>query len=144
MDVNQPELIKARRKLLPWWIKFFCWIFMLAALLSFAATVAFFLDFQPELSIFGFDAKDNYPVNALIIFTVFLSNGLAAYCLWFGKNEAIILAKFSAYLGIFLCVASMIIDAYNGRLVLRVELIFLAVFLWKLKKIEPYWFSIDH
>lgn len=128
-----------RRGLLPWWIKFFCWVFMIAGILSLIALLLTFLGYEADLTIYGFDAKDNYPFNFILILSVFLFNTIVAYSLWFEKPKAILLGKINALIGIFLCSLFMILTAVNGNFTIRLEIILLVVFLLKLDQIKEKW-----
>ncbi|RCW91334.1 hypothetical protein [Winogradskyella arenosi] len=131
-----------RRALLPWWIKVFCWFFMLIGLMAF---VCFFLGFttiKPALAFYGFESYEPFSINGLIVITVGVFKGITAFLLWFEKDYAITFGKIDALIGIVICGISMLIlpfvnDGINIQI--RLELALLIPYLWKLNKIAPEW-----
>jgi hypothetical protein len=136
---------KRRRKMLPWWIKIFCWIFMLFGLLSFVCLILGFTNIKPALAFYGFETNEPFSLNGLLVISVGLLKGVAAFALWFEKDYAIKIGKIDAIIGIALCIISMVVlpfiqDGFN--LIIRLELALLIPFLIKLNKIQKEWESI--
>ena len=127
-----------RRDLLPTWIKVFCWIFMIAAVLSVIVALLYVINIQLSLDLFGFSAADGV-VSLLIALSAFLFNGVAAFMLWTEHKDAVTVAKLSAYYGILLCIVSTILTLMSSRVMFRLEIILLVLFLNKLNKIEYDW-----
>ena len=98
---------KRRRKMLPWWIKIFCWIFMLFGLLSFVCLILGFTNIKPALAFYGFETNEPFSLNGLIVISVGILKGITAFALWFEKGFAIKIGKIDAIIGIILCVNSM-------------------------------------
>ena len=65
-EFEKPLII--RRKLLPWWIKIFCWIFMIMGVGAIGALIAspFIPSFQ--LSIYGFETST--PLSGIGLFII--------------------------------------------------------------------------
>lgn len=131
-------MLSSKRKLLPWWIKFFCWIFMITGFLSILIILLTIVGIKPELALYGFDAQQGSFIMLLIYFT-FLFNGLVAYMLWTGKKLAIRIGLINAIWGILLCLISMILSYYNSDFKIRLELVLLILFFIKIKKIKSQW-----
>ncbi|MFL0354774.1 hypothetical protein [Xanthomarina sp. GH4-25] len=136
---------KRRRKMLPWWIKIFCWIFMLFGLLSFVCLILGFTNIKPDLAFYGFETNEPFSLYGLIVISIGLLKGVTAFALWFEKDFAIKIGKIDAIIGIALCVMSMVVlpfiqDGFN--ITLRLELVLLIPFLIKLNKIQKEWESI--
>jgi len=136
---------KRRRKILPWWIKIFCWIFMLFGLLSFVCLILGFTNIKPDLAFYGFETNEPFSLYGLIVISIGLLKGVTAFALWFEKDFAIKIGKIDAIIGIALCVISMVVlpfiqDGFN--ITLRLELVLLIPFLIKLNKIQKEWESI--
>jgi uncharacterized BrkB/YihY/UPF0761 family membrane protein len=136
------ETNKRRRKLLPWWIKVFCWIFMIFGLLAFVCLLLGFTNIKPSLAFYGFETNEPFSVIGMLVITVGILKGITAFSLWFEKNFAIKLGKIDAIVGIIICVISMLIlpylnDGFNFQI--RLELALLIPFLLKLNKIEKEW-----
>ena len=101
-EFDKPLII--RRKLLPWWVKAFCWLFMIMGVCSIGALIAspFMTNFS--LSVYGFQTQTPLSGIGLFIIAILIFKGFAAYSLWFEKQNAITIAKIDAVIGIVLCV----------------------------------------
>jgi len=136
-----------RRDLLPWWVKFFCWFFMLFGVTAIICLIAGLLGFYPVMSFYGFETNEPTSPIGLLLIAVCLFNGYTAFLLWFEKNNAIGIARANAIVGIVVCVVSMIVMPFfqNGfKLTFRLELILLALYYRKLTQIEDDWQSKVH
>ncbi|WP_396212523.1 hypothetical protein [Flavobacterium sp.] len=127
-----------RRNLLPWWIKFFCWLFMFTSVLAIVRVILSYFYIYSDFEFYGLNANDGL-LNTLIVFIVFTLHGLTGYSLWFEKGYGIVLAKVDAIFGILVCVYTMFLGYQIGNLTFRLELVLLVLFLIKLIKIKPYW-----
>jgi magnesium-transporting ATPase (P-type) len=135
---------KRRRKMLPWWIKVFCWIFMLFGLLSIVCLILGFTNIKPALAFYGFETNEPFSLNGLIVITIGILKGITAFALWFEKDFAIKIGKIDAIIGIVLCAISMLVlplfqDGFN--ITIRLELALLIPYLIKLNKIQKGWES---
>lgn len=136
---------KRRRKLLPWWIKMFCWIFMLFGAMSIVCFVLGFTNIKPDLAFYGFETNEPFSLIGLLVISTGIFKGITAFALWFEKDYAVKLGKIDAVIGIILCVISMCVlpffqDGFN--ITLRLELALLIPFLIKLNKIQKEWESL--
>jgi hypothetical protein len=127
-----------RRELLPWWMKVFCWLFMIFAGVAVFSLTTFLAGELPFISFYGFDGSVSI-LDFLIIFPVVLLHGLTGYYLWFEKDEAILLSRLCGIVGILACIASMFVTTTNGNFTFRFEIIFLAVFLKRISIIQDEW-----
>jgi len=130
-----------RRSLLPWWIKGFCWLFMITAFIAILRMILLLFEINTEFEFYGINAKENIPINGIIVFLVFILHGFTAYSLWFEKDYAIKMGLFDALIGIVLCLFSMVASFYYGHFTIRLEIILLVLFLVKLLKIRFKWNS---
>ena len=139
---------KRRRKLLPWWIKFFCWFFMLFGVL---ALICFFLGFfnlSVDLSFYGLNTNQPFSMIGLIVIGLALFKGFSAYSLWFETSNAINIAIVDTVIGIVMCTMSMFVFPFLGdentfEFSLRLELVLLVPYLIKLNRIKKEWESIN-
>jgi hypothetical protein len=142
---DKPEII--RRKLLPWWIKTFCWIFMLLGVCAIGALIGSLFTPNIDLSIYGFSSNNAYSGTGVFIITIAAFKGFTAYSLWFEKPNAITIAKIDAISGIVICAASMFILPFindvNGHFSLRLELLLLIPYYSKINKIEYEWDNLE-
>lgn len=139
-EFSQPAL--RRRQLLPWWIKGFSFLFMFTGVIAVFCLVLGVFGKEVSLSMYGFEAYDSFSVNGLIVISVFILKGVAAWSLWFEKDYAIFLGETDAVLGIALCLVSMFVLPYlqpDFRGSIRIELILLFPYLIKLIKIKDQW-----
>ncbi len=131
-----------RRKLLPWWIKVFCWIFMFTGLMGVVCLIVALFGVKPALSMYGFETNEPFSLIGMMVIFIFILKGVAAFFLWFEKDLAIKIGRIDALIGIVLCCASMFIlpffqDGFN--ISLRLELALLIPYLIKLNKIQGKW-----
>lgn len=132
----------SRRKLLPWWIKVFCWIFMIFGMLSIFLLILGFFDITVSIGIYGFKANKVFSINGIIVIAVFIYKGFTGLSLWQEKDNAIQLGQIDAVIGFILCAISMFIlpifqDEFN--ITFRLDLVLLIVFFVKLNKIQNEW-----
>lgn len=143
-EFDKPAII--RRKLLPWWIKIFCWIFMLLAVCAAGSLIMNLFVSNVNLSIYGFSSETAYSGTGIFIIAVMLLKGFAAYSLWFEKPNAIIIAKIDAVCGIAICIASLFILPFStadGHFSLRLEILLLIPYYMKVNKIEYEWDNLE-
>ncbi|MGS2727149.1 hypothetical protein ACU8DI_11120 [Psychroserpens sp. BH13MA-6] len=137
------ENIKTRRrKMLPWWIKIFCWIFMLFGILSFVCLILGFTNVKPALAFYGFETNEPFSLNGLIVIAIGILKGITAFGLWFEKDFAVKIGKIDAIIGIALCGISMLVLPFlqeGFNITIRLELLLLIPYLFKLNKIQKEW-----
>ncbi|MFH6994006.1 hypothetical protein [Flavobacterium sp. FlaQc-48] len=143
-EFDKPAII--RRELLPWWIKTFCWIFMILSVCAAGALVTNLFVPNVIVSLYGFSSDTAYSVTGLFIIAVMFLKGFAAYSLWFEKPNAITIAKVDAISGIVICIASFFIlplSTQNGHFSLRLEILLLIPYYRKVNKIEYEWDNLE-
>lgn len=143
-EFEKPTII--RRKLLPWWIKTFCWIFMVLGFCAVASLIGNLFTSNVELSLYGFSSNYAYSGTGLFIIAIAGFKGFAAYSLWFEKPNAISIGKIDAIFGVVICIASMFILPFtsgDGHIQIRLELLLLIPYYIKLNKIEYEWDNLE-
>lgn len=133
-----------RRALLPWWIKIFCWLFMLAACIVPFGIIARIMHYPTDFEMFGIGSHDPFSAQGAIAMLIILFNGITALLLWAEWEKAIMVAKINAIINIGICVIVMgyfLIEKHNINF--RLELILLALFLYKLNNIQYKWENLD-
>ncbi|KRB55845.1 hypothetical protein [Flavobacterium sp. Root186] len=143
-EFEKPSII--RRKLLPWWIKTFCWIFMLMGALGLASLIGNVFTENINLSLYGFSSNTAYSGVGVFIIATMAFKGFAAYSLWFEKANAITIAKIDAIVGIAICIVSMFIIPFttgDGHISLRLEILLLIPYYIKINKIEYEWDNLE-
>lgn len=143
-EFDTPAII--RRKLLPWWIKTFCWIFMFLAICGLGTLIGSAFSTNVHLSLYGFETNTAYSGVGIFLIAVMTLKGYAAYSLWFEKENAIVIAKVDAVIGIVICIVSMFILPFkteNGHIPLRLEIALLIPYYIKINKIEYEWDNLE-
>lgn len=143
-EFEKPEVV--RRKLLPWWIKVFCWIFMLMAVFAVGSLITNLFVPNVNLSLYGFSTDTAYSGTGIFIISVMLLKGFAAFSLWFEKPNAIMIAKIDAIIGIAICIASLFIlpfSAGKDHFSFRLEIFLLIPYYIKVNKIEYEWDNLE-
>jgi len=97
-DLLEPlEMMRiSRRKLLPWWIKIFCWIFMIFGVLAIGCLALGLLGYTTDLAFYGFETDEALTWTGLLIIVTFGFKAVTAFSLWFEKDYAIALGKIDA------------------------------------------------
>lgn len=143
-EFDKPPVI--RRKLLPWWIKTFCWIFMLLGICAAGSLIGNLFTANIDLSLYGFSSNSAYTGTGLFIIAIAAFKGFAAYSLWFEKPNAILIGKIDAVCGVVICIASMFILPFttgDGHIQIRLEILLLIPYYIKLNKIEYEWDNLE-
>ena len=141
--LNQFEIVKvSRRKLLPWWMKFFCWFFMIFGVAAIGCLLLGLFGIPENLSLYGFQSNQQFSLTGIIILFVAIFKGITAFFLWFEKDYAITLGVVDAIIGMVMCLIFMTVLPFaieNFHATLRLEFVLLIPYLIKLKKIQPEW-----
>ncbi|WP_423736922.1 hypothetical protein [Chitinophaga caseinilytica] len=128
-----------RRKLLPVWIKIFCWIFVFMGAMSVLALFLAVLEIPVTLAFFGLQANDGFSLTGLTIIFTFILKGIVSIGLLGAQKWAVDLAIVDALIGIILCLTTSIIVISNGGFTIRLEIFLLGLYLWKMLKIRNEW-----
>jgi len=132
-----------RKKLLPWWVKVFCWLFLIAGAFATLGLIfgAFGTDF--ELSVYGLETNKPLSLIGVIIISIFIFKAVAAYGLLYEKNWAVTVAIIDAIIGIVICVLIMfyplVTQNESLNFTFRLELVALVPYLVLLFKIRRKW-----
>ncbi|MDA6069500.1 hypothetical protein NJT12_07710 [Flavobacterium sp. AC] len=143
-EFDKPAII--RRKLLPWWIKTFCWLFMILAVCAIGAVITNLFTPYVHLSLYGFSSNTTFSATGIFIIAIMLLKGFAAYSLWFEKPNAISIGKIDAICGVVICIGSMFVQPFttnDGHFPLRLEILLLIPYYMRLNKIEYTWDNLE-
>jgi hypothetical protein len=145
LDEFSPEALAVvkRRQLLPVWIKICIWIFLVAGAIAVPAFIIGIFGFSFSIAMYGFSTTEPTSMVGIALLLLFVLKGVVSYGLWFEKKWAINLGLFDGYLGIAICIISMIFAL--GRDVsgfsFRLEIVFLIPYLIKLHRIKRPWMT---
>ena len=135
--------ITYKRKLLPWWMKVFIWIFLILSAIVPIAIAFGLLGYKFTISIYGLETNKPLSLMSGLLMLIFILKGVVSYGLWTGKKWAVIFGILDAFIGILICLYIMLIGFIgpkNGSVFsFRFELLLLILFLIKLFKIKPIW-----
>jgi hypothetical protein len=135
--------LKRRRDLLPWWIKVFCWIFMVAGIAAAVGLVIGGMGYPFQVSVYGLQTFDPLSPIGLFLIGIFLYKALTGLMLWMEKDSAIVLGQIDAISAIAICAFAMIyplLDARPGAMIsIRLELALIIPYLVKLNRIKKDW-----
>jgi len=133
---SEPEL--PRKKLIPRWIKVFAWLFIaFAVLMPIYIIWAIFTSSDLQISIFGLSySGPALSLWGMLFIGIFMFYGISAYGLLFGKDWGLVACLANGYIGILLCIVSMVLSA---GLHIRLEPIIQIFYLLKLHKIRKQW-----
>lgn len=95
-----------------------------------------------DLSLYGFETNKPLSLLGSLIIAFMLFKAFTAYSLWFEKDKAILLGKIDAIAGIVICVISMVaipIFVENAEVSIRLELLLLIPYYYKLENIKNAW-----
>ena len=130
-----------RKQLVPIWIKVFGWFFMVvAALMAPYMIWSIIAGTDIEMELFGVSyagpAANPY---AFIVFALFAFLGFTAYGLLFGKDWGVTGCLVNGYLGLGICILTMIL---SGGTNIRAEPIVHFFYLRRLHKIRKPWITM--
>lgn len=135
-----------RRKLLPIWMKIFCWIFMFMGVMAILSLLYGAFGNQADLSFYGLQTTRPISVIGICIVAIMVFKAFTAYSLWFEKDNAIILSKIDSLAGIFICIISMFLMPFiieDSIFSIRLEILFLIPYYMKISKIEYEWDNLE-
>lgn len=135
------KVTQRRRKLLPWWMKVFIWLFGIAGLIVPIAFIFGILRFEFNTAMYGLETNNPLTWLGIFILLIFLHKGFVAFGLWFEKSWAPKLALADAGLGIVICMMVMGMQLFDSgsSFSFRLELVLIIPYLIKLIKIEEPW-----
>lgn len=132
-----------RKKLLPWWIKVFSWIFLVFGVIVPVALIAVLLGYGIDLSIYGPTTTEPISLLGILIIVIFALKGMVSFGFLQQKDWAVKLGIVDAILGTAICVMLMSYSLFISeiRFSIRLELILLTPYFMRLLKIKSVWES---
>jgi hypothetical protein len=135
-DDTQP--LKRRWFLLPWWIRAFAWLFLLAGVLTPFILIAGFFRIPIMLNLYGLSSTVPLSLVGLSLIALYMLKGLAAYGLWAEKDWGITVAFIDGLIGVVVCIAN-IWGTADVRFYFRLDIIILLIYLIKLYRLREQW-----
>jgi len=136
--------LERRRKLLPWWVIAFTWLFLLFFALMPVAVIMGLLKYKFVMSLLGLSTNEPFSLIGLAVMALFGLKGVTAFALWTEKKWAVGLAKIDAILSIAVCLAVMAYAIFAlHSFSIRLELIVLALYFYKMNQIQHDWENFD-
>jgi len=137
-----PQKTARRRDLLPWWIKIFTLIFLVAGIITPVVFILGLLKVPVYVALYGFETNNPISFAGLFLIGISLFKGITAWGLWTEKDWAITIGQIDAAMGIIICIFMMFIyPLINPSFYfnIRLELFLLIPFLIKLWRISGEW-----
>ena len=130
-----------RKKLVPLWIKVFGWLFIvMGATAPFGYAYTVLTKTESGFMLLGLEATGaTLSFTGVFLMVVFLSLGVSAYGLLFGKSWGVKACLFTGYIGVCIAVYSMVSGLLKGGMEIRLELLIQIPYLIKLHKIRAPW-----
>lgn len=141
-DIVQQLSSVRRKKLLPWWIKAFSWIFLVFSALAFFGIIFALFGYHYQISLYGLDTREPLSIIGVSIILLFLIKGVTAYGLLTETDWAITIGLIDAITGIVICTLLMVYSSSgstNMKFTFRLELLLLIPYLIRLRKIKSSW-----
>ncbi|WP_369434496.1 hypothetical protein [Psychromonas sp. MME1] len=144
LDENS-NLIAQRKSLLPWWVKCVGWLFVVMGALSIPLALFTLLPgSEVNIETFGIVYQGNgISIELILIVLINLFLGVTALGLLRGKTWGLNACIANGFVGIAICLIVMFLSISNDLLKIRLEPIFQVIFLVKLYRIKPDWFSVN-
>jgi hypothetical protein len=137
--------LERRRKLLPWWVIAFIWLFLaFFALMPFGIVMGL-LNFKFEISLLGLSTNNPVSLIGLFLILLFSFKGITAFALWTEKTWAVGLAKIDAIISIVICFSVMAYALFvsHHSFSLRLELIAIFPYYYKMNQIQYDWENFE-
>jgi hypothetical protein len=136
--------LERRRKLLPWWVIVFLWLFLLFFSLMPVAIVMGLLKYNFQISLLGLTTNEPFSLTGISLMALFSLKGVTAFALWTEKTWAVRLSKIDAIISIAVCLSVMGYAIFALRsFSIRLELIVLAFYIYKMSQIQHGWENFD-
>jgi hypothetical protein len=145
LDQEYPQESIRRRKLQPWWMKTFSWIFMIfIPFIPVVFVLYLFFHLKSQIALYGIETMEPLSVTGVVLSLIFLLKGAVGYGLWFEKDWAINAGILDAIIGIIVCLCVMFVFPLTGvlnstNMNFRLEILFSGLFLYKLLQLKRQW-----
>ncbi|MVN92022.1 hypothetical protein [Mucilaginibacter aquatilis] len=136
--------ITRRRKLLPWWVIGFTWVFLLFGVTAPVTLILGVLGYTFQLSALGLATNEPLSITGFAVMLILAFKGWVAYGLWTEKEWAVRWAKLDAILSVVICVATTLTSLLTpGNLNLRLEFILIIPYYFKINNIQYDWENFE-
>jgi len=141
--LSAPKL-QRRRKLLPWWVLAFTWLFIVTSAIIPVGIIIGLLGYDFSLALLGLSTTQPLSLIGAVVMLLFLVKGITGLALWTEKTWAVRLAKVDAVTSIAVCFGVMAYALFeNKSFSFRLELIVLLFYYFKMAKIQYDWENFD-
>lgn len=128
-----------RRTLLPWYIRFFSWVFMIGGGIAIISVIPFIvIGWSADVDIFGLNVLPA-PYSTLLSSVFWGLGGAVGYLLWTERKNALKAGQIFAIAAIVISIITTIMSLTTGFFMFRLEIIFLVLFWRKLNAMEYDW-----
>lgn len=138
-DEFDRERLPYRRDLLPWWIKFFSFLFIILGGFAVINMIMLLFGKGEYATIYGLEYVIPEPFGTPVILLLIIVNGLTGYLLLFEEDHAIIMGQICGVAGIVACLIATAATIKAGHMVFRFEILLFIPFLAKLSTLKEVW-----
>jgi hypothetical protein len=140
LDISDSNTIR-RRKLLPWWIKIFIWIFLFFGAIIPVALIFGIMGNNFQISLYGMETNNPLSITGIGLLTIFFLKAFVAYGLWFEKKWAIVAGIIDAIVGIIGCfiITLYLLFSNTNSFPIRFEFFLLIPYLLWLARVKKKW-----
>lgn len=135
----KPSIVSQRRKLLPWWVKFFSVLFLIAGVIAVLAIPASLFGANTSFNIFGFSFNGTFNLEGVTALLISLFSGIVAFGLLWGKDWAVQAAIGLCIAELLLSMVMLFVVMNRGYMSLHFEFLLLIPFCYKMFKIADAW-----
>jgi hypothetical protein len=136
--------LERRRKLLPWWIIGFIWLFLVFSALMPVGIIMGLLKHNFEISLLGVSTDQPISLIGVFLISLFLFKGVTAFALWTEKVWAVGLAKIDAIISAVVCILAMVYAIFVlHTFSLRLELVVAAFYFYKMNQLQYDWENFE-
>lgn len=141
LDISDSNI--RRRKLLPWWIKIFIWIFLVFGAVIPVALIFGMMGNNFQISLYGMETNNPLSVTGIGLLIIFLLKTFVAYGLWFEKIWAVKLGLVDAWSGLILSIVILIWNITNSanNFYFPIEIVFIIFYILWLYKNSTKWIT---
>lgn len=135
-----------RKEILPKWIRFFAWIFLIFALVPLLFLVGLFVEGNYSLTVFGLNyegTNTRHPAAFYIAGVLSMASAVSYGILW-GKNWAITLGITYSYISLATIIYVVVASVSRGSIYIPLEPILMIPFLVILMKKKKEWGDFKH
>lgn len=146
-DNLQDPFARPRKKMLPSWIKFFAWMFLVMGIVAPIVIVMGLMGWPATISLFGFSTNEPFSFTGIVLTLVYILKAATGYGLVTQKNWAVKLALVDGIISLLLCILHLlgggaVSTEASGSFTfnrINLEIVIIIPYIYKMWKIKDEW-----